>query len=198
MKILALSDLHGDKHLAREMAQKASENEVDLVILAGDLVDSNNSVEGIVGPFREKGLEVGILPGNHEGMAEIGFLVEKYGAKNLHGYILKKGDVGIFGCGYGNIGLHQLNEKDVFDTLKKGHDYLLGIKKKIMVTHTHPSDSLISLGVFAGSKAIRKAVEEFQPEIHICGHVHESQGIEEMIGKTRVINVGRKGKIFEI
>ena len=197
MKILALSDLHGDKHLAREMAERAFQEQVDLVVLAGDLVDSENSVEGIVGPFRAKGLEVGVLPGNHEGMAEIGFLVEKYGAKNLHGYTFKKGDVGIFGCGYSNIGIHQLNEEDVFKTLKKAHDSLEGIKKKIMITHTHPENSIIGLGMFPGSGGIRKAINTFNPEIHICGHVHESEGIEEKIGSTRVINVGRKGKIFE-
>ncbi len=197
MKILALSDIHGDKHLAKEMAEKAFQEQVDLVVLAGDLVDSENSVEGIVGPFRAKGLEVGVLPGNHEGMAEIGFLVEKYGAKNLHGYTFKKGDVGIFGCGYSNVGIHQLNEEDVFKTLKKAHDSLTDVKKKIMITHTHPENSIIGLGIFPGSGGIRKAINTFNPEVHICGHVHESEGIEERIGSTRVINVGRKGKIFE-
>ena len=197
MKILALSDIHGDKHLAKEMAEKAFQEQVDLVVLAGDLVDSENSVEGIVGPFRAKGLEVGVLPGNHEGMAEIGFLVEKYGAKNLHGYTFKKGEVGIFGCGYSNIGIHQLSEEDVFKTLKKAHDSLTDVKKKIMITHTHPENSIIGLGIFPGSGGIRKAINTFNPEVHICGHVHESEGIEERIGSTRVINVGRKGKIFE-
>ena len=198
MKILALSDVHGDKRLMQEMAQKASLEKVDLVILAGDLVDHHGSMEGIVGPFRAKGLEVGVIPGNHEGMAEVGFAIEKYGAKDLHGYILKKGDIGIFGCGYGNIGIHQINDKDVFDTLKRTHDSLSNIKKKIMVTHTHPSNSTLELGIFPGSKGVRKAIEHFQPDVHICGHVHESAGIEEIIGKTRVMNVGRKGKIFEI
>ena len=197
MKILALSDIHGDKHLAKEMAERAFQEQVDLVVLAGDLVDSENSVEGIVGPFRAKGLEVGVLPGNHEGMAEIGFLVEKYGAKNLHGYTFKKGEVGIFGCGYSNIGIHQLSEEDVFKTLKKAHDSLTDVKKKIMITHTHPENSIIGLGIFPGSGGIRKAINTFNPEVHICGHVHESEGIEERIGSTRVINVGRKGKIFE-
>ncbi|MBT4805055.1 hypothetical protein HON71_02690, partial [Candidatus Woesearchaeota archaeon] len=134
MKILALSDIHGDKHLAKEMAERAEKENVDLVLLAGDLISDEGSVEGLVGPFRAKGLEVGLIPGNWEGMAEIGFLVEKYGAKNMHGYVFKKGDVGIFGCGYGNIGPHQLNEKDVFNTLKKAHSSLTDVKKKIMLT----------------------------------------------------------------
>jgi uncharacterized protein len=197
MKILALSDVHGDKHLVREMAEKAANEQVDLVVLAGDIVDQEHNVEGIVGPFKAKGLEVGVLPGNWEGMAEIGFLVEKYGAKNLHGYTFQKGDVGIFGCGYSNIGIHQLSEKDVFNTLKKAHDSLTDVKKKIMITHTHPEDSIIGLGMFPGCSGIKKAITEFKPEIHICGHIHETEGIEEKIDSTRVINVGRKGKIFE-
>ena len=199
MKILALSDIHGDQHHIKQMAEKAAKEQVDLVLLAGDLVDEKtNSVEGLVGPFRAKGIEVGVIPGNHEGMAEIGFLVDKYGAKNLHGYTWKKGDVGIFGCGYGNIGLHQLQEGEVFKTLKQGHEKIKLAKTKIMLTHTHPEDSILGLGIFPGSEAIKKAIELFQPDIHICGHVHETEGIEERIGRTRVINVGRKGKIIEI
>ena len=66
-----------------------------------------------------------------------------------------------------------------------------------MLTHTHPEDSILGLGMFPGSEGIKKALEEFKPDVHICGHMHESEGIEEMIGQTRVINVGRKGKILE-
>ena len=42
------------------------------------------------------------------------------------------------------------------------------------------------------------AIEEFKPEIHICGHIHETHGIEEKIGSTTVINVGKTGKIIEL
>jgi hypothetical protein len=198
MKILALSDIHGDKDLVRKMAEKGAKEKVDLVLLAGDIKGHDDSMEGIIGPFREKGLEVGIIPGNHEGMAEVGFLIEKYSLKNLHGYVLKKGEVGIFGCGYGDVGLHQLTEEDFFQTLKKAHHSLGDVKKKIMLTHVQPKGSLLGLGRFPGSSGVRKAIEELQPDIHLCGHVHETEGIEELIGKTRVVNVGKKGKIIEI
>lgn len=198
MKILALSDVHGDRTFIKQMAEKGAKEKVDLVVLAGDLVNHEGTAEGIVGPFREKGLDVALLPGNHEGLAEIGFLVERYGAKNLHGYVIQKGDVGIFGCGYGDIGIHQLTEEDFFKTLQKAHQSLKDVKKKIMITHTQPSESIIGLGIFAGSTGIRKAVEEFKPDLHICGHIHETHGIEEMIGKTKVINVGKTGKIIEL
>ena len=198
MKILALSDVHGDRHFIRKMAAKGAEEKVDLVILAGDIADNQGNVEGLVGPFKEKGLEVAVLPGNHEGLAETGFLVERYGVKDLHGYVLKKGDVGIFGCGYADIGLHQLTEEEFFMTLKRAHMQLKDVKRKIMVTHVQPSESILGLGLFPGSSGVRKAIEEFQLDVHICGHIHETHGIEEMIGKTRVMNVGKTGKIIEV
>ncbi len=198
MKILALSDIHGDKRFIQKMAKKGKEQEVDLVVLAGDLADHEGNLDGLVGPFKEEGLEVAVIPGNHEGLAETNFLVERYDIKSLHGYVLKFGDVAVFGCGYADVGVHQLEEKDFFETLKKCHDTLEGIKKKVMVTHVQPSESIIGLGMFPGSSGVRKAIEQFQPDVHICGHIHETHGIEEVIGKTKVMNVGKTGKIIEL
>ena len=68
-----------------------------------------------------------------------------------------------------------------------------------MVTHVQPKGSILSLGVeHWGSSGVMKAVKEFQPDLHICGHIHETHGIEEKIGKTKVINVGKTGKIIEL
>ena len=199
MKILALSDIHGDQHLAKELAKKASQEKVDLVVFAGDLAnEETGSVEGLIGPFKEKGLEIAIMPGNHDNMATMNFLIEHYKIKNLHGYVLKKDDIGIFGCGYANVGPNFLDEESVWKTLEQGHHQIKDFKKKIMITHTHPHGSKLGLGMFPGSEAVRLALEKFQPDIHLCGHIHETHGIEEVIGKTKVINVGRKGKIIEL
>ena len=90
-------------------------------------------------------------------------------------------------------------EEDFFDTLKKAHGALGKVKKKIMVTHIQPSDSILGLNNFGwGSTGVRKAIEEFKPDFHLCGHVHETEGIEEIMGKTKVINVGKSGKIIEL
>ena len=62
----------------------------------------------------------------------------------------------------------------------------------------HPRGGKAEFSGFEGSKAVRKAIEEFHPEILINAHIHEASGIEEQIGKTKVINVSRKAKIFEI
>ena len=45
---------------------------------------------------------------------------------------------------------------------------------------------------------VQEVVYKLKPDILLCAHLHESEGIEEILGKTLVINVGRKGKIIEI
>ncbi|MBW3011709.1 metallophosphoesterase family protein [Candidatus Woesearchaeota archaeon] len=200
MKILASGDIHGDTRLAESLAEKAEKENVDLVILCGDLTYAELSTDGIVGPFVKRNKKVVLVPGNHETVATADFLAELYGVTNLHGYSIKMGDIGLFGCGGANIGLFRMPENEIFDVLKKGNDKLSGMKKKIMVTHVHPSGSTIEkfTTIFPGSKGIRKAIEEFKPDFLLCSHVHEAEGIEEKIGNTKVINVGKKGKIIDI
>jgi len=81
---------------------------------------------------------------------------------------------------------------------EKGFDKIKNLEKKIMVTHVHAAGTKSELSGIPGSPGIRKAVEKFQPDLFISGHIHELEGVEEKIGKTKVINVGRKGKIIEI
>lgn len=200
MKILAASDIHGDLTLARSLAEKAAKANVDMVLLCGDLTQEELSIDGIIGPFKEKKLKVGIIPGNHESKATTDFLAEKYKSINLHGYSYYMEKVGLFGCGSANVGTFQLSEEEIFNSLKEGHKTILDKQKKIMVTHVHPADSTMEKFTqhFKGSSGVKKAIDEFQPDLALCGHVHEAEGIEEMIGKTKLINVGRQGKILEI
>ena len=63
-----------------------------------------------------------------------------------------------------------------------------------MVTHMHAQGTKSEFSGIEGSRSIRRAIEKFQPDFLIHSHIHEAEGIEEKIGKTKVINVGRKGK----
>ena len=198
MKIFAASDVHGDTRWIAKLAEKAEKEKVDLVLLCGDITFDESMTENIVGPFKKKGLKVALIPGNHESAATTGFLAEKYDAYHLHGYSIKIGDVGFFGAGHANIGPHMIEDKELFGLLKKGFDYVKDVKKKVMVTHVHPSDGLVEEMSFPGSEAVRKAIEKFKPDLHLCGHIHECEGIEEMIGGTKSVNVGKGGRIIEI
>ena len=198
-KILAVGDIHGDTGLSKRLAEKAKKENVDLVILAGDMTWAEQSLKGIIGPFVKAKKQVLLIPGNHETVATADFLAEMYSpTKNLHGYSFVKGDLGVFGAGGGDMGIHFIEDPEIFKLLKKGHKKVKNLKKKIMVTHMHHRGSKSEFSGFPGSKAVRKAIKEFKPNILISAHIHEAGGIEEKIGKTKVINVSKKPKIFEI
>jgi len=200
MKILAAGDIHGDQTLATKLAEKSGTNEADLVILCGDLTMHEASTDNIIGQFKKMYKDVLLVPGNHETIATADFLAELYGVKNLHGTSVMVGDIGFFGVGGANIGLFQLSDEELFDALKKAYEGVKDAKKKIMVTHVHPTGTKIEkfTGLLPGSSGVRRALDMFKPDIHLCSHVHEADGIEEMVGKTKVINVGRTGKIIDI
>lgn len=200
MKILAAGDLHGDQTRVKELAKLADKNKVDLVVLCGDIVESELETKNMVGPFIKHNRKVLLIPGNHETIATVDFLAQLYDVTNLHGYSIKINDVGFFGCGSANIGLFSLKEDDIYSILKKGFDKIKDSKKTIMVTHVHPSGTKMEkFSKFVpGSIGVEKAIKSLKPDILLCSHVHEAQGIEEKIGRTKIINVGRKGKIIEI
>ncbi len=202
LKILAIGDLHGDTRQVEKLAERAIKEKVDFVVISGDLTNPDQATDYLVGPFAKRHVRVLLIPGNHDLLATTNFLESAYkpDVMNIHGKGIQSHHIGIFGAGGANIGLFQLKDKEMYDTLRKGFDQVHGADKKIMVTHVHPSNTLMEklTTIFPGSDAIRKAIEKFQPDIAICSHVHEAEGIEERIGKTRVINVGKKGKIIEI
>ena len=183
MKILASGDLHGDQGLAKKLAERAEKENVDLVILCGDITMFDESTENMIGPFVKKKKKVIIIPGNHETVATADFLADFYGIKNIHGYSVKYKDVGIFGCGGANIGVHQLKEGEIYDLLKKGFDKIKYLKKKIMVTHVHPTSTKMEkfTKFFPGSDGVKDAINKFKPDLLLCSHVHEAEGIEEKI-----------------
>ncbi|MBI2076623.1 MAG: metallophosphoesterase family protein [Candidatus Aenigmarchaeota archaeon] len=198
LKILAASDLHGDTRQVKKLAERAYKENVDIVIIAGDITQFDSSSEDMIGPFLKRGKKVLFVPGNHDSPATAEFLEEKYRITNLQHCPVNYKGIGFFGCGGANIGLNQLSEKEIGIYLKNGFDSIKEAEKKIMITHLHPEGTAIEKMSFRGSRSIKKAIEDFKPDIHICGHIHEAEGVEEKIGRTKVFCVGSQGKIIEV
>lgn len=199
LKILAAADLHGDSKLALNLAKKAEKNNVDLVVLCGDLTGFSDS-KGLIKPFKDKSQKVLILPGNWDSFATVDFLAQFYGVRNIHGYSAQYEGVGFFGAGGAiDVGPRSVvSEKELMESLNKAHKGLEGIERKVMLTHMHPAGSKSEFSGVGGSEAIRKAIKKFKPDVLLHGHIHEASGMEENIYGTRVINVGRKGVVLEI
>lgn len=199
-KILAIGDIHGDTRLAEKLAARAVEENIDVIILAGDITFAETSIEGIIGPFAKVKKDVLIVPGNHEAVSTTAFLSELYApySKHLHGYSFVKNNVGFFGAGTANMGIHQISDEEIFSLLKHSHAKIKDMEKSVMVTHVHPLGGSSEFSGWAGSEAVREAIEKFQPTLALHAHIEEGAGLEEKIGKTRVVNVARRAKVFEI
>ncbi|MDR1489314.1 MAG: metallophosphoesterase family protein [Desulfovibrio sp.] len=62
----------------------------------------------------------------------------------------------------------------------------------VLVSHCPPYGTAcdrLGNGHPAGSRAVRGFIEERQPDLCVCGHIHEARA-EDFLGRTRVINPG--------
>lgn len=199
-RILAASDIEGDSKLVKKLAEQAEKENVDLVVLCGDIT-GNVETRNIIKPFKERKKHVLVIPGNHDAFADIDVIAAQYQIKNLHGYAAVYEGIGFFGAGGAThlpLFPGAITEAEILDTLKKAHRSLRRVEKKVMVTHMHPAGSISEWSGIPGSASILKAIKEFKPDLLIHGHIHEASGFEQRIGKTRVLNVGREGKIIEV
>ncbi|PIU63143.1 hypothetical protein COS83_01145 [archaeon CG07_land_8_20_14_0_80_38_8] len=199
MRILAASDLHSNKKKAEKLAKKAVKEKVDLVLLGGDIIEMG-STEGMIKPFKKAGIEVLMVHGNHDDPTDIDFLSKKYGkgVYNLHSYYKEFDNVVIIGAGGTDFTPFGLSNKDLFARIT---DKIKSTKKKtIILAHEPPFETkLDDLGwMNVGSREMRKLIENYNPDLVLCGHIHEKFGLTDYIGKTKIINTGSDGVIIDL
>ena len=193
LRILAAGDLHGSLDIAKRLAKKGKREKVDLVILAGDIYGYGVGKPGILKPFKDAGQRVVFVPGNCDFDDEHEML--KRDAKSIHNYYVTYKDVGIAGIGSPNWKL-SLDDGDLAE-IKRNFERMKPAKR-ILVSHLHPAGTKAELSGIPGEEILRKAALEFKPDLLIFAHIHETEGIEDKIGRTRAVQVGRRGKILEI
>jgi Icc-related predicted phosphoesterase len=49
-----------------------------------------------------------------------------------------------------------------------------------------------------GSEAVLRAIEQKQPRVALCGHVHQCWGQQSRVGETPVMNLGPDGTLVEV
>ena len=194
MKILAFGDLHGSY---LKVLDYLNGNNLDLIIITGDITDFGPAELGeeILNEISHFNIPLLVIPGNCD-PTTIYSKIENSQAINIHGRSVIIKDIGI--CGFGGSNPTPFNtplefeEIQIYDEAVKVFKIVSNQKIILFITHAPPYETktdLLASGVHVGSKSIRKVIEEFQPTLNICGHIHESKGVDE-IGTTQVINPG--------
>lgn len=205
MKIIAF----GDIHMATSQAGKISGlKEADLVLLNGDLTNYGGTEETrqVLDNIMKINPMVLAQFGNLDS-AEVNDYLEKLGI-NLHGQArlvqAKVCLIGVGGSNYTPFGTpSEFAEEELLRLAEKGFQQGLEFttlaeplhKRKIpqvFISHAPPYNTAVDRlynGRHVGSRSIRAAIEQYQPDLCICGHIHEAKG-SDTIGRTHVYNHG--------
>lgn len=192
MKAIFISDIHSRADLVSAVAERVKRRGIGLAVICGDITNEGSKAiaEEILGflDFRR----VLAVPGNMDSK-EVLELLEREDA-NLHKKCVNVEGISFIGLGgakpvntFYRFNLGELEAQKYLEKL------FTGVQGKIvLVSHSPPAGTAISTthaGIDLGVCAIKTAIEKFQPEFCVCGHVHEAKG-ETVIGKTRCINIG--------
>ena len=189
MKILALADIHGDIDKLYKLIEGLDEKP-DVVVVAGDLTPFGTAelVPKIKSALQKVSQYLFMVPGN-EDPDDVRKLMLKEDL-DMHGKYRKIKDTTLVGFEGARWIESDDNEFIKYDPIHKLLGKLKG--KRILVSHVPPfetaADKLWS-GRHVGSPFLRSIVEEYQPDLVVCGHIHESRGVDK-IGKTKVLNTG--------
>jgi uncharacterized protein len=193
MNLLCLSDLHGSAAMLRRIF--AAVKTADMILLGGDLTDfgSPENAERIVQQAQSLGAPVLAVAGNCDS-ADIDQRLLELGV-SLHGRGIVCSGVGVHGVSAippWRGGMYQFTEAELAAALRAGYADVAGAKHHVVLAHAPPHGSKrdrTMLFQHVGSVALQNFIEETQPELVVCGHVHEARG-SETIGRTLVVNCG--------
>jgi Icc-related predicted phosphoesterase len=198
VKILAFSDLHRDLEQAANLVERSSE--ADVVIAAGDFASVHEGLEETIGALRPIAVPTVLVPGNNETEDALRAACEGWDAATvLHGQGTEIDGTQFFGLGAG-IPVTPWDWSFDLDEDEAAQKLADCPSDAVLVVHSPPKGHCdeSSAGDHLGSQAILEAIEAKQPQIAVCGHIHESWGAESEIGPTRVMNLGPSGTAIEL
>lgn len=201
IKFLATGDIHSDKKIMNNISNYTNFDEIDFVIFTGDLSENKNDFKKILSIFKNK--QIIMTPGNHENKKQIKLLKEKYNISMIGDNPLKiTKDLVIFGSNFLNVGKNGRSEQEIYDDLIKKIKSIENIENKILLSHIPPHNTKIGnaskfFPYIGGSLAISAILEDFDINLSLVGHIHESSGLEEVVFGNKVLNVAKTSKIIE-
>ncbi len=187
MRILMATDIHGSRRALEAIPVAIEEHGADLFLAVGDITHFGTPpsfARELIGRIRVPALGV---PGNCDPPSVMRDL-EELGV-NLH---MKKTRV----LGHTIVGLGGSNPTPFGtpfeieeDEIWRGLDAIME-PGAILASHPPPYGHLdiVPRGGHVGSRSVARIAEKYRPRAILCGHIHESPGIET--GEVTMINPG--------
>ncbi|MCU0637714.1 MAG: metallophosphoesterase family protein [Methanothrix sp.] len=197
-RILGLADLHDN----RAMLDRFQDIDADVIAFCGDLHNAGcmETARPAAMALARLGPPVLIVPGNMDHKDYAASLWKEAGLHMLDGSYCQMGSVGFIGMGgmvardprrLDDPARYYHRDEEVYHTLSKCHREISGAAVRIVLVHQPPCGAQDTLynGQISGSSGLRRFLEVHQPDLLICGHIHEARG-ESFVGSCRVVNVG--------
>lgn len=194
MRIAYLVDVHDCVGAVREAL--GAIGAVDLLVIGGDITtggtpeDAQRAIEGW-GALVPRLLAVA---GNMDSPAIEARLDQLGVALDQRGVVI--GNVGIFGVSAAPISPlrtpYELDEDELARRIDAAFGQVVGCPLLIFCPHAPPRDTAcdrLPNGEHVGSEAVRRFVEREQPQLVLCGHIHESRGTDR-VGRSLIVNPG--------
>jgi uncharacterized protein len=195
MRVLAFSDVHRDLDQARRLAERA--REVDVVVAAGDFASVHRGLEELIDVLVVIETPTVVVPGNNETDEALRAACSGWRAASvLHGEGTVIDGVAFFGLG-GGVPVTPWSWSFDFSEDEAAEKLAACPPGGVLVVHSPPK-GYVDGDRHLGSEAILHAIEDKQPRLTVCGHIHESAGDEASVGNTRVLNAGPAGTVVDL
>ncbi len=193
MILLAMTDLHGRLERLGHILHAAGP--VDGVLLGGDLTNFGTPEQAaeLLACAQQAGTPVWAVAGNCDSEAIDRLLVEQ--GVGLHARAAVIEGVGIQGLSASPPWMphmYHLTEDQLDEALRAGLEQLPEVDHHVVLAHVPPHDCRLDragLSGHVGSQALRRFVDQHQPDVVVCGHIHEARGTERL-GDTLAVNCG--------
>lgn len=197
MKLLAVADIHGASNTAKKIAQSVSDENVDIIVLTGDVTNfgDESSFINVLAVFDTLGPPLFYVPGNCD--LVMGTRSNAHRWVSIHGIVREHMGFDFLGVGGSNPSPFstplELEETEISGILTKAI-HARGDERRPLVLVSHPPPwgtnvDKVFRGQHVGSMAVRSFVESQRPKLVLCGHIHEARGMDR-IGGTTVVNSG--------
>jgi uncharacterized protein len=169
---------------------------VDVLVVGGDITTfgTPDDAERAITEWRPLAPLLLAVAGNCDSPEIDARLVDLEVSLDARGAVID--DVGLFGASAAPHSPlrtpYEVPDEELGRRAEAGLADVDGARVRIFCPHSPPygtaCDSLRS-GWHVGSPALRAFIDREQPDLLLCGHIHEARGLDE-VGRTRVVNPG--------